>query len=61
MNEVTVCRHEITPRCQEIHGGLAGAMLEAARRAAVAMEECAKHDCNKGAHYHIIVKVERKP
>lgn len=59
--DITVCHQEITPNCQRIHGGLTGAMLEAARRAAVEMEKCAQHECNKGAHYHVIVKVERKP
>lgn len=56
----TIAKLEVTPRCQEVHNGLTGAILEAARRAAVHAEFLAKKECNAGAHWHVIVEMERK-
>lgn len=58
---LTVCQLEVTPRCQQVHGGLHAAIVEAGQRAAKSVCDVAQHECNRGSHFHLMVKMERKP
>jgi len=57
--QFTVAILDVTPNCQKVHGGLENALIEAMRRAIPKCLDTAKFQCNKGAIYHIIIKMER--